>query len=285
MKISVSAYSYSRLIDEKNLSVFDVIDIAVEQGFKGIEFTSRFWDDNNPDPEFAKKVKSYCAEKGIEICAYCIGANFLRDTEEAIARAKRHVDFAAALGTPYMRHDVAYGWAFAERKYSIGFDDALPILVPAIREVAEYAQSKGVGTITENHGHFSQDAERVEKLINAVAHPNFGALVDIGNFMCVDEDPVKSVAIMAPYAKHVHAKDFYLRSGNEIDPGEGWGKTRACNYIRGAIIGHGNAKVYQSIQILKKNGYDGFISIEFEGSEDCREGMRIVRDNLFRFIG
>ena len=103
--------------------------------------------------------------------------------------------------------------------------------------------------------------------------------------MCADEDLPKSVSLLAPYAKHVHAKDFYLRSGNEIDPGEGWGKTRACNYYRGAIIGHGNAKVYQSIQALKRAKYDGYVSIEFEGHENCLDAMRIGRDNLIRFIG
>ena len=38
-----------------------------------------------------------------------------------------------------------------------------------------------------------------------------GALVDIGNFMCADEDPWKSVAKMMPYAYHVHVKDFFLK--------------------------------------------------------------------------
>ena len=142
----------------------------------------------------------------------------------------------------------------------------------------------GVGTMTENHGYFSQDCARVEKLINTVAHPNFGALVDVGNFMCADEDPVKSVGIMAPYAKHVHAKDFHWKSGMDVNPGEGWFRTRAMNYIRGAIIGQGEAKVYQSIQILKSKGYDGYVTVEFEGMEDNLKGIRIGRDNLARFI-
>ena len=57
------------------------------------------------------------------------------------------------------------------------------------------------------------------------------------------------------------------------------------NYIRGAIIGQGEAKVYQSIKILKKAGYDGYITVEFEGMEDNLKGIRIGKDNLARFIG
>jgi hypothetical protein len=43
--------------------------------------------------------------------------------------------------------------------------------------------------MVENHGFFCQDSERVEKLITQVGKENFGALVDIGNFLCVDESP------------------------------------------------------------------------------------------------
>lgn len=283
MKISVTSYSYGQYINEDKLGLMGIIDNAAEMGFEGIEFSEGGWS-NNLDPAVAEKIKERCAERGIEVVSYCVGANFLAaDLDAEIERVKKQVDFAAAMGTKNMRHDVGYG--FSGRKYSIGYDDALPYLAKGALEVTKYAEQKGVGTMTENHGYFSQDAARVEKLINTVAHPNFGALVDIGNFMCADEDPVKSVGIMAPYAKHVHAKDFHWKSGMEQNPGEGWFQTRAMNYIRGAIIGQGEAKVYQSIKILKKAGYDGYITVEFEGMEDNLKGIRIGKDNLARFIG
>ena len=283
MKISVTSYSYGQYINEDKLGLMGIIDNAAEMGFEGIEFSEGGWS-NNLDPAVAEKIKERCAERGLEVVSYCVGANFLAaDLDAEIERVKKQVDFAAAMGTKNMRHDVGYG--FSGRKYSIGYDDALPYLAKGALEVTKYAEQKGVGTMTENHGYFSQDAARVEKLINTVAHPNFGALVDIGNFMCADEDPVKSVGIMAPYAKHVHAKDFYWKSGMEQNPGEGWFQTRAMNYIRGAIIGQGEAKVYQSIKILKKVGYDGYITVEFEGMEDNLKGIRIGKDNLARFIG
>ena len=283
MKISVTSYSYGQYINEDKLGLMGIIDNAAEMGFAGIEFSEGGWS-NNLDPAVAEKIKERCAERGLEVVSYCVGANFLAaDLDAEIERVKKQVDFAAAMGTKNMRHDVGYG--FSGRKYSIGYDDALPYLAKGALEVTKYAEQKGVGTMTENHGYFSQDAARVEKLINTVAHPNFGALVDIGNFMCADEDPVKSVGIMAPYAKHVHAKDFHWKSGMEQNPGEGWFQTRAMNYIRGAIIGQGEAKVYQSIKILKKAGYDGYITVEFEGMEDNLKGIRIGKDNLARFIG
>lgn len=283
MKLSVTSYSYLQYINKGLLDIFGVVDKTAELGFDGIEFSESAWADNL-NIELAKKLRARCEERGLYVVSFCSGSDFLKDGVEAtVAKLKRAADFAEALGAKKMRLDITRGFV-TDRKYSIGYDDAIEIVVPAIREIADYAAAKGIITMTENHGQYSQDVLRVEKLINTVAHPNFGALLDLGNFICADEDPVKSTAILAPYAVHVHAKDFYFKSGCEIDPGEGWSKTRAMNYIKGAIIGHGVCGIYQSVQILKKVGYDGFITVEFEGKEDCIDGIRIGKDNLTRFI-
>lgn len=284
MKTSVTSYSFGEYINPDRLGYLGIIDKAKELGFDGIEYTENYWID---DPDAPQKIKEHCEDVGIEPALFAIGADFINgsggDQKAEIARVCKLVDIAAAMGMKKMRHDVTGG--FRNKKYSIGYDDALKIIADPIREVSKYAEQKGVMTCTENHGYFSQGAERVEKLINTVAYHNFGALVDLGNFMCADEDPTLSVGIMAPYAIHVHAKDFHYRSGFEIAPGSGWFQTRAGNYLRGAIIGHGEAKVYQSIQTLKKAGYDGFITVEFEGMEDKLKGIELGLENLKRFIG
>ena len=285
MKTSVTSYSFGGYVSEERLGYLGIIDKAAEMGFDGIEYTDGGY---LSIPGFAQNVKERAAEKGIEVVTLAVGANFIQGSggslKDEIKRVCGLVDIAAEMGAKMMRHDVAYGFDGA-MKHSRGYDNALPRLAEGCREVAKYAEQKGVKTMTENHGYFSQDALRVEKLINTVACDNFGALVDIGNFMCADEDPTLSVAIMAPYAFHVHAKDFHYKSGMDINPGEGWFKTRAGNYLRGAIIGHGDAKVYQSIQTLKKVGYDGYVTVEFEGMEDNLRGISVGLANIKRFIG
>ena len=87
--------------------------------------------------------------------------------------------------------------------------------------------------MVENHGQFCQIPAGVEQLVNTVAHPNFGLLVDVGNFLCADEDPVTAVGRGAPYAFHVHIKDFLYKSGQEDDPGEGFFSTRSGAFLRG----------------------------------------------------
>lgn len=279
MKIAVSSYSFGAYGKPENLGNEGMIRKAKEMGFDGIEFL----DSNVSNVEEAERLKALADEVGIEICAYCVGADVInKELDVEVARLKSLVDVAAALGAPVMRHDIT-GGSKSGAKVGVSYDALLPAMVKAVREVTEYAQTRGVRTLTENHGRFSQDASRVEKLINEVKHDNFGALVDVGNFMCADEEPWKSVAVMMPYAYHVHVKDFFIRSGNDISPGRGWIRTRAGDYLRGTIIGHGNARVAQSIATVKRSGYDGYLTVEFEGMEDNLKGIELGRENLIRF--
>ena len=286
MKFSVTSYSFGHYQNPDELGILGIIDKAAEMGFDGIEFAEGAWA-KEPAPDLPEQIRARAAKCGIEVVALAVGADFLNgsagDLDAEIERVKRWVDFAARMGAPKMRHDITRG--FSGRKYSIGYDDALPRCAQAVRAITKYAAEKGIETMTENHGYYSQDAARVEKLINTVAHPNFGALVDVGNFMCADENLNISVGIMAPYAKHVHAKDFLWKSGDTTDPGEGWFRTRAGNYLRGTIIGHGEARVAQSLNVLKKAGYDGYVTVEFEGMEDNLRGIALGKKNLQRFLG
>lgn len=285
MKLSVTSYSFGHYQNTDELGFLGIIDKTAEMGFDGIEFAITKPAEYYPE-DFAEQVRERAAACGIEIAALCVGADFINgsngDLEAEIERVKGWVDIAARMGTTRLRHDISRG--FSGRKYAIGYENALPRCVPAALAITEYAEQFGIETMTENHGFFSQDSERVERLINAVAHPNFGALVDVGNFMCADEDPTVAVGRMAPYARHVHVKDFFLKAGDLPNPGTGWFRTRAGNFLRGTIIGHGDARVAQSLALLKKAGYDGYLTVEFEGMEDNLRGIALGRENILRYL-
>ena len=286
MKIGVSLYSFHDYALESSLGVKGCIDKIKEFGGDGIDFveSAGFENDLEGYIAFAKDVGEHCKTVGVEPLCFCVGADFLnKDFDAEVERVKGMVDVAAAFGCPIIRHDATGGYP-NEIKTGRSFDAVLPILAKAYLAVTEYAETKGIKTCIENHGFFAQDPERVEKLINAVNHPNFGALVDIGNFACADADHAYAVGVMAPYAFHAHAKDFHKKNGSLDNPGEGWFMSRGGNYLRGAIIGQGDVPVRQCIGILKRSGYDGFLTIEFEGMEDPLKGIRIGIANLKRFI-
>lgn len=287
MKIGVSSYSYSRLMGPGMMSVFDVVARAKEMGFDSIEFAGIPVPDGESIESYAGRLREACAKHGLPIASYTIGADFLNGSggnmEEEIERLKGEVRVAKRLNAPVMRHDASRGFPVGHGG-ARGFADALPFLVRGCRAVTVYAAEIGIRTMVENHGYFCQDSERVEQLVNGVNHPNFGLLLDVGNFLCVDEDPAKAAGRLMPYVFNVHMKDFHVKPGTEPDPGSGWFQSRAGNYLRGAIIGHGNAPIEQCLRLIRKAGYDGVLSIEFEGIEDPLTGIGLGRDNLIRFL-
>ena len=281
----MSSYSFGHYASQNELGVLGIIDKTKEMGFDGIEFAAEDWWIG--DDEMLKKMRERCEKNSLPVVNLAVGADFITgsdgDLDREVERVCGLVDKAVLLGSAAMRHDATGGFP-SEKKTAIGYDDALPRLVEGCRRVTEYAKEKGIVTMTENHGFFSQDSLRVEKLVNSVANDNFGALVDVGNFLCADDEPNIAVGRMGQLARHVHVKDFFVKSGMEPNPGAGWFQSRSGNYLRGTIIGHGDAKVFQSLRSLKWNGYDGYVSIEFEGIEDNLMGISIGLENLKRYI-
>ena len=278
MYTSVSSYSFAQYIRAGKLTQFDCIAKAAELGFDAIEFIDLEPHDGSSEAEYAKKLADEAARCGLKISAYTIGACLIKDTEEEtraeIERVKAKIDIAAILGAPVMRHDAYFG----QKKYR-SFDLSLPELAANIREISEYGKSKGIKTMIENHGYICQDSDRVERIFNAVNHENFGLLVDMGNFMCVDEDPALAVSRVAPYAFHVHAKDFvkYPYSTSTLS---GSIPTRGQARLVGAVCGTGDVPLERCLAILKNAGYDGCVTLEYEGSMDCVAALELGLSNL-----
>lgn len=270
MKFGVSCYSFNKLL-KQGMTYFEACDHAKSMGYDGIEFidlSADYGTGQATAEELALAIRAHCEKIELPIIAYTVGADFLngRDCapEEEPARVMRCVDIAQLLGAGVLRHDAF--WKMAEGMRS--WREAVDRVAPAIYEVAEYAAQKGIRTCSENHGMIMQDSERMEYLMETVGHPNYGWLVDVGNFLCADENPQHAVGVAAPYAVHAHVKDFIFKHGTEDKPFGHWITTRGGNYIRGTVVGHGVVPVRPCLNILKKAGYDGFVSVEFEGAEE-----------------
>ncbi|UYO02179.1 sugar phosphate isomerase/epimerase family protein [Paenibacillus sp. PSB04] len=281
MKIGVSTYSLYRPIQSGEITVLGAIEKIAEMGGEHVEIVPIGYTLTG-NPELVDQIVAKAKEVGIDVSNYAIGANFAVDTEEAyrkeIERVKGEVDIAARLGVKLMRHDVA-----SRQDTSIKqFNQEVGRLAEACREIADYAAQYGITTSVENHGYYIQASDRVQTLVQAVDRPNFRTTLDVGNFMCADEDPVAAVKNNIPYASMVHIKDFYLRPA-ALNPGDGWFRTASGNFLRGAIAGHGDINLRESIRIIKESGFDGYFSIEFEGMEDSFQGTKIGLQNVKRF--
>lgn len=263
MKIGVSSYSFSKYMNQTKADYFTICDLAKKMGYDVIEFIDLSLEVQPAESltKLAKAIHRHCEEIDLPIAAYTVNADFLRPNEVQTVMEK--VDIAETLGAKVLRHDAS--WSLPE---GMDWRQLIDQIAPDIRRVTEYAAEKGIRTCTENHGYVLQDAERVETLIRTVNHPNYGWLVDMGNFLCADDLPVHAVPIAAPYAFHVHVKDFLYKPADAENPGQGWFPSRNGSYLRGTVAGHGVVPIRRCLEILKKAGYDGVVSYEFEGMEE-----------------
>jgi len=285
MKVGLSTYSLVRELRDEKMTVLDVIQWIADNGGEHMEIVPYGFSvvDN---VELADQIKEKAASLGIELSAYSLPANFVQETQEAfeeeVERLKKHVDIVNRLGIKIMRHDVT---AFTLPKEDMTihyFDKHFSKLVEGSQLVADYAAKFGITTTIENHGFNVQTSDRVQRIIHAVNRENFKTTLDVGNFLCIDEDPLVGVKKNIKYAATVHFKDFYIRPYYE-NPGDGvWFRTVNENYLRGAIVGHGDLNIREIMKIVKRSGYDGYLTVEFEGMEDSKIGSKIGMDNVRR---
>lgn len=280
MKLGISTYSLHAAFSSGELDLAGVLETIADLGAEHAEIVPLGIDLTN-SPDLVQIIADTAAKRGLELSGYAIGANFSGLAEEErraeIERVKREVEVCAALGIKRMRHDVA-----SSSDLSIAhFLAELPQLAEACREIADYAAPHGITTSVENHGYFIQHSDRVQALVHAVGRDNFRTTLDVGNFLCADENPLTAAANNAGLASMVHVKDFYVRPAS-LQPGEGWFPSSGGSWLRGAIVGHGDIDIPGALRIIRNSGYDGYISIEFEGMEECRKGTKLGFDYVQR---
>ena len=291
MQLGFSTWCFHKQLGDGSMSILDVIDwIAASEGTHMEIATVAFAGDHggenaliDQESGFVAAIKSHAADKGVTLSGMCIGAQFLDLDPQAytaeMERVKRHVDACHELGITYLRHDVAPWGKVATNQAE--FEAALPILASASKEIAKYAAQFGITTSVENHGMFMNGSERVRRLIYLVDEPNFKTTLDIGNFMCVDEDAYAATIQNLPLASVVQLKDFFVR---DFEPGPGWLATAGGHWLLGSIVGHGDLPVRRILGAIKASGYDGFLSIEFEGLEDSTVGAAKSAANINRIL-
>jgi sugar phosphate isomerase/epimerase len=283
VKIGVSSYSLYQEI-KKGMSILDVMEWVKEAGGEHVEIVQLGFD-LTKSSQLADEIRKKAEQLEIELSNYAIGANFIKKSKEEyrqeIERVKREVDLASVLGVKLMRHDVA---ARPIPETSIrNFHTDLPALADACREIADYAKQYSITTSVENHGYYIQASDRVQLLVELVGRKNFRTTLDAGNFLCIDEDPLSAVKNNIRYASMVHIKDFYYRQALS-KMGEGWFTTKYGNYLKGAIAGDGDLNMRDILKVIKESGYSGYLSIEFEGLEDCRYGTKTSLENVKKIL-
>jgi len=276
VQLGVSSYSYASTIAAGGLDLLGVVDRVAATGADHLEIAQAGagGPDLPDDPALADAIAARAAARGLPLTSYVIAADFRTaheagDLESEVQRVFGHLEAARRLGAQRVRHDVV-AWAWRETSEAEAREVAELVVGPCQR-VADRAAELGLATMVENHGFFMNDPARVQALVAAVDRPNFSTLVDVGNFLCVDADPLAAVRASLPTASVVHLKDFRVRPQLEPpgDPAaEGWLRTVGGAGLLGSVVGEGDLPLAAIVREVRASGFDGPVTIEFEGPED-----------------
>ena len=185
---------------------------------------------------------------------------------QAVENHKKWVDAASKLGC----HSI--------RVNTFGTNDPeiwKTTVVDGLRKLSEYAATKNINVLCENHGWLSSNPVELMKAINDVNMENCGTLPDFGNW-CVKRadvnekwgdcaevypDKYEGTKMMMPAAMAVSAKSYdFDEAGNET----------TIDYVK-------------MLQIVKDAEYTGFIGVEYEGERlNERDGIIATRDLLLK---
>jgi inosose dehydratase len=268
VKLGISTYCFHRAIQRGDMTVLDVIDWAKDRNAVHVEIVPIGYN-LVENPDLIGTIVAKAQQTGVALSNYAVGGNLLgkagADLEAELKRLEAEVEVANQLGVKRFRHDL--GWRPAHESTVVEFEADFQVFVDGCRRIADYAAQYGITTSIENHGYEVQGSDRVLRIVRAVDRENFRTTIDTANFLAIDEDPAVAVRKNLPYASMLHLKDFYYRKDG-VQRGPGWSNTVGGRQFRGSIYGQGDIDVLSVLQAVRDSGYDGFVSIEFEGMEE-----------------
>jgi sugar phosphate isomerase/epimerase len=230
-------------------TIEEAIEAAERYGYEAIEW--RLADGEiittaTPEP-VRRRLRAVPAAHGISIACLDTSCRMVQPTAQkriqVIEEARQMIDLAAELGTPFIR---VFGGALPEGSSRA---EIIEPTAEVLRTIGTYAAEHTVTVTIETHDAWSHSTD-VLQLLEAVASPTVKVLWDIHHTYRMGEAPTQSVAMLGSAIAYVHAKD-----GRPNQTAEGW---ELC------LINEGIVPLREACSALKQNGYDGYLSLEWE---------------------
>jgi len=239
----------------------EFLKYAADTGFGYVELR---WEDiaaEEPEKQSAKaeEVRKLVESMGLGVSALSAGNDFVVLDEETVnaqvARMKRICEAAKVLGTDVIRTE---GGA---PKDSVPESRWAEAIAGCLTRCREFIEPMGIKLAVDNHGVVTNNGDLQLEIFQTVDSPNVGANVDTMNYRWFGNDLEtinRFYEQIAPYTFHTHMKD---------------GTGSRENYV-GAALGEGEINLAYAVECLKKAGYQGCWTAEYEGREDSAIGYR-----------
>lgn len=272
LDIAISSWSFHDELYSGKLRLPDVPYRVHDLGYGAVELQDMFLWPRPPNPiaralgrkarefnryEYDRKTlmrtRLHRLRSGTRLICWSIDSDLTAN--EGPDRQKQKAYLAGALetvvflGAPLIR--VTLG---GEKNDRAAYDRAVDLMSSVLPVVT----ARNVKLAIENHGGLSHDPAVLAEFVQHFHSPYLGVCLDFGNF---EGDRTIGMQTLAPYAIHVHAK---AREFN------GQGEETQIDYR-------------MCLSALKTAGYQGMISIEYEGAGDPADGIKRTRELIEKY--
>lgn len=243
MYIAVSSWSLRDHVN-KDFSLPQMAGFVKDRyGVNAVELCSMHF--RNTDSAYLDEIKRGLQEAQVSVVNMPVDTGNISNRDERkrnfdLKVIKLWMDIAAYIGSPSIRVNTG----MQEPPYD------LSITAASYKELADYGEKVGVKVLLENHGGLSADPNNIVGLFEQVNSPYFRSCPDFGNF--APDIRYEGLQKIAKYADIAHAKTYDFDENGEVAEFD----FKRC------------------LDILKESGFDGCLSVEFEGRGDQYEGVR-----------
>jgi sugar phosphate isomerase/epimerase len=270
----------------KTMTLFDWIDLAATLDVDGVEMYPGFFESFEPD--YLDKIKQHLKSKNLEAPMMCASPDFTQpdpaDRRAEIETETHIIDVTAQLGGGYCR--VLSG----QRREEVSRADGVRWTVDCIKALIPYAAERDVILNMENHykdgywkfPEFAQHLDVFLEVVNQIDSPWFGVNFDPSNAIICGEDPLEVLAAVKHRVISMHASDRYLIGGTIEDLKKQDGSMGYAKNLKHGVIGKGLNDYDAIFSTLRKEGFDGWISIEDgeNGMAELRESVSFLRAKI-----
>ena len=244
MKLSFSTlgcpdWSLGKIVENAKLYGFEGVELRGVARELDIRKVSDFNDEN------IEQTRKLFSNAGINIVSVDSSASFShRDAdklEASVNEAKDYIELASKLNAPLVR---VFGGFVAE---GVTLDAGMRQLADNLAMLGDFAEKRNVIVALETHDSFLT-GKIVSEVMKMADNQAVGVVWDISNCFWTGEPIEQSAELLMPYVKLVHVKDTVF-DGKEA-------KLR--------FIGEGDIPNRKALQLLANQGYDGFLSYEWE---------------------
>ena len=231
-------------------SIEEAVGAAKNYGYAAIEW--RLADgaiiEPNTSADVRRRLREVPAAHGIDVACLDSSCKAVqaepRERTATIETGRRMLDLAAEIGAPFLR---VFGGALPAHTTRASL---LGPTAEVLQALASYGAERGVTVLLETHDAWT-NSEDIKALFQAVAAPTFRVLWDTHHTYRFGEAPAQTLAELGDAIAYVHIKDSRL---NADDPST-W------TYC---LLGEGDVPLREIGEVLKKRGYAGYLSLEWE---------------------